>query len=76
MILFNHEPSTSIEYDLISSPDELLTHALRYVAEGGRDFTRALERAQSIMNSHWSTERYKFNLGQRPILFTLYADVP
>jgi hypothetical protein len=76
LILFNHEPSTSIEYDLTSSPDELLTHALRYVAEGGRDFTRALGRAQSIMDSHWSTERYKLIPVQRPIMFTLYPDVP
>ncbi len=58
LIFFNHEPSTSIENDFTSSPDELLTAALEYEADGGTDFTRALERAQYIMDSHWSNERY------------------
>jgi hypothetical protein len=57
LILFNHEPSTSIENDLTSSPDELLTAALRQEAAGGKNFTSALERTQIVMNSHWSRER-------------------
>jgi len=57
LIFFNHAPSTSIEGDFASSPDELLTAALRYEADGGTDFTRALERTHNIMNAHWSTER-------------------
>ncbi|KAI0250888.1 hypothetical protein BJV78DRAFT_1154831 [Lactifluus subvellereus] len=57
LIFFNHEPSTSIEGDFASSPDELLTAALRYEADGGTDFTRALEKTHNIMNAHWSTER-------------------
>ena len=64
LIFFNHEPSTSIENDFISSPDELLTAALRFDADGGTDFTRALERTQSIMDAHWSTERYEPILGK------------
>jgi hypothetical protein len=75
LILFNHKPSTSIENDFTSSPDELLAAALKYEANGGTDFTRALRRAQSVMNSHWSTERYKLIPGQRPIFFILYTDV-
>jgi hypothetical protein len=63
LIFFNHEPSTSIESDFTSSPDELLTAALLYEADGGTDFTRALERTQHIMDSHWSTERYSSVLG-------------
>jgi hypothetical protein len=58
LIFFNHEPSTSIQNDFTSSPDELLTAALRYQADGGTDFTRALKTAQYIMNLHWSTERF------------------
>ena len=58
LIFFNHEPSTSIENDFTSSPDELLTAALRFEADGGTDFTRALERTQGIMDAHWNTERY------------------
>src|SRR6266850_7609810 len=60
LIFFNHEPSTSIENDLTGSPDELLTAALQFEADGGTDFTRALERTQSIMDAHWSTERWIF----------------
>lgn len=60
LIFFNHEPSTSIENDFASSPDELLTAALRFGAEGGTDFTGALARAHNIMASHWSTERCRF----------------
>ena len=63
LIFFNHEPSTCIENDFASSPDELLTAALQYEADGGKDFTRALERAQNIMASNWSAERYKNVLG-------------
>jgi len=58
LIFFNQEPSTSIENDLTGSPDELLTAALQFEADGGTDFTRALERTQSIMDAHWSTERW------------------
>jgi hypothetical protein len=58
LIFFNHEPSTCIENDFTSSPDELLAAALRYVASGNTNFTLALKRAQNIMDSHWSTERY------------------
>lgn len=57
LIFFNHEPSTSIENDLTSSPDELLAAALHFEADGGTDFSRALERAQNVMTSHWSPER-------------------
>jgi hypothetical protein len=65
LILFNSEPSTCIENDFASSPDELLTAALQYVAGGGTNFTGALSRAQNIMDSHWSTERYEIVLGKR-----------
>lgn len=58
LVFFNHEPSTSIENDFTSSPDELLTAALQYGPQYGTDFTQALERTQTIMDSHWSTERY------------------
>ena len=58
LIFFNQQPSTSIENDLTSSPDDLLNEALEYVADGGTDFTSALESAQNVMTSHWSTERY------------------
>ena len=57
LIFFNHETSTSIENDLTSSPDQLLTAALDFGISGGTDFTSALERTQELMISHWSEER-------------------
>ena len=65
LIFFNHQPSTSSENDFASSPDELLTAALRFEADGGTDFVRALESAQNIMNANWSTERYKKYSGRK-----------
>ena len=61
LIFFNHRPSTSIENDFDSSPDELLDAALQFDAKGGADFTGALERAEIVMTSNWSTERYSFS---------------
>jgi hypothetical protein len=72
LIFFNHEPWTSIENDLTSSPDELLTAALRYKAEGGKDFTCALRRTQSIMNAHWSTERYGLIFGEGYLFYAIH----
>jgi hypothetical protein len=74
LIFFNHEPATSIESDFTSSPDELLTAALRFPASGGTCFTHALERTRSIMDAHWSTERYELILGEGSSRFTLYTD--
>jgi hypothetical protein len=60
LIFFNHMPSrSSIENDFSSSPDELLDAALQFDATGFKDFTGALESAQVVMTSHWSTERYR-----------------
>jgi hypothetical protein len=58
LIFFNHEQSTPIEYDFTSSPDELLTAALHFNAIGDTDFSSALEKAQEVMTSHWSTEKF------------------
>ena len=57
LIFFNHEPSTSIENDFTSSPDQLLTAALQFDAAGGTNFSWALETAQNVMTSNWSTDR-------------------
>ena len=60
LIFFNHEASaSSIQNDFSSSPDELLNAALDFNINGGTDFTRALEKTEEVMISHWSTERYE-----------------
>ena len=58
LIFFNHEPSTPIENDFTSSPDELLTAALKFNAHGQTNFSSAIERAQRVMTSHWNAERF------------------
>jgi hypothetical protein len=58
LIFFNHEPSTCIENDFTSSPDELLATALHFNANGVANFSGALQKAQEVMTSHWSTKRY------------------
>ncbi|SRR6266702_1458000 len=73
LIFFNHEPSTSsIEYDFTSSPDELLTAALHFDADGGTDFPSALKRTQDVMTSHWSTERCGSFPRQSLMRFTIH----
>src|SRR5258708_2672691 len=57
LIFFSDNPLTCVENDFTSSPDELLTSSLRYRAGGNENYTLALQKAQSIMISHWSTER-------------------
>ena len=57
LIFFNNEQSTPIEYDFTSSPDQLLTAALRFRAHGDTDFSSAIKKAQTVMTSHWSSKR-------------------
>jgi hypothetical protein len=57
IIFFSQEPLTCVENDFTSSPDELLTACLRYKPFQNENYTLAIEKAQSIMTSHWSTER-------------------
>ena len=47
-----------IENDSTSSPDELLTAALHFRADGGKEFTGAPQKTHEVMNSHWSIERH------------------
>ena len=57
IIFFSREPLICVENDFTSSPDELLTSCLRYKPFENENYTHAIEKAQSIMTSHWSTER-------------------
>lgn len=58
VILFDSEPTTCVENDLTSSPEELLTAVLEHDARGGTDFTCALKKTHEVMISYWSNERY------------------
>src|SRR6266702_697567 len=57
IIFFNKDPLICVENDITSSPDELLTSCLRYKPHDNENYTLAIEKAQAIMTSHWSTER-------------------
>ncbi len=58
IIFFSRTPMTCVENDFTSSPDALLTSCLRYKPFENENYTLAIEKAQAIMTSHWSTERY------------------
>ena len=57
LIFFSDNPVTCVENDFTSTPDQLLTSSLGQRAWGCENYILALQRAQSIMTSHWSTER-------------------
>ena len=57
IILFDHAVENIVENDFTSSPDQLLNAAFRYQADGGTNFTIAIEQGKSVMERHWSTER-------------------
>ncbi|KAG1738825.1 uncharacterized protein EDB91DRAFT_1329291 [Suillus paluster] len=56
VILFQSSITNAFVNDFVSSPDQLLDAVLRYDADGGTNFTVAVQQAQSVMEQHWSTE--------------------
>lgn len=57
VILFHSNAANSITNDFTSTPDELLSAVLPFRAGGSTNFTAALEAAQNVMETNWSTER-------------------
>jgi len=57
VILFDHTVVSGVTNDFTSSPDQLLDAVLTYRAAGGTDFGAAIQRAQTVMEQNWSTER-------------------
>ncbi|EGN93599.1 hypothetical protein SERLA73DRAFT_145243 [Serpula lacrymans var. lacrymans S7.3] len=43
--------------DFTSSPDQLLDTVLQYRANGGTNYTAAIQQAQAVIEQNWSTER-------------------
>jgi hypothetical protein len=58
-VLLHHHLATptSIINDFARTPDQLLQELLPHGAQGDNDFEAALALAQSLMETHWSTER-------------------
>ncbi|KAG2116832.1 hypothetical protein DEU56DRAFT_984881 [Suillus clintonianus] len=57
IILFDRSTVDAVVNDFSSSPDQLLDAVLRHNTSRGTNFTAAVQRAQSVMEQHWSTER-------------------
>ncbi|KAH7907394.1 hypothetical protein BJ138DRAFT_1014577, partial [Hygrophoropsis aurantiaca] len=57
VILFDHTLVNALVNDFTSSPDELLDTILPYRADGGTNFTAAIQCTQTLMEQSWSTER-------------------
>lgn len=57
IILFDRSVVDVVVNDFSSSPDQLLDAVLRHNTSVGTNFTAAIQRAQSVMEQHWSTER-------------------
>ncbi|KAG1848095.1 hypothetical protein DFJ58DRAFT_729994 [Suillus subalutaceus] len=57
VILFDQSVVDAVVNDFSSSPDNLLDAVLRHRTSAGTNFTAAIQRAQSVMEQHWSTER-------------------
>ncbi|KAH9059752.1 hypothetical protein EDB87DRAFT_1790917 [Lactarius vividus] len=84
IVFFNRDALTCVENDLTSSPDELLTSCLRYEAHESDNYKVAIQKAQAIMTSHWSTERAPFlifltdgltHIGDKPFYDICHAAV-
>ena len=59
IIFFSKKPLICVESDFTSTPDQLLASCLRYKPFENENYTLAIEKAQDIMTSNWSTERYE-----------------
>ncbi|EGO18972.1 hypothetical protein SERLADRAFT_352907 [Serpula lacrymans var. lacrymans S7.9] len=58
VILFDHTMTVGVVNDFTSSPDQLLDTVLQYRANGGTNYTAAIQQAQAVIEQNWSTERY------------------
>jgi hypothetical protein len=58
VILFNDTATISVTNDFTSSPNQLLDAVLAHCCAGGTNFMKALQSAQTVMEQHFSTERY------------------
>ena len=58
VILFNSGAENVLANDCKNSLDRLLDSMLTKRANGGKNFTVALQAGQNVMVQHWSTERF------------------
>jgi hypothetical protein len=58
VILFDDAVNTAIANDFQNGPDALLNVVLAYRAGGGTNYERAMSTVQTVMEQHWSTDRF------------------
>jgi len=58
VILFNHTTTHVLTNDFTSSPNQLLGAVLRHQADGGTNFSAALQTGRAVMERNWRTERF------------------
>ena len=58
IILFDNNTKNAVVNDFTSTPDQLLDIVLNEKANGGTNFTTALQAGQAVMIRNWSTERF------------------
>ncbi|QRW13380.1 E3 ubiquitin-protein ligase TRIP12 [Ceratobasidium sp. AG-Ba] len=57
VITFDHNPVTRVANDFTSTTNQLITQLSSQLGCGGTDFHKALCHAQSLIESHWSSDR-------------------
>ncbi|KAJ6514906.1 hypothetical protein C8R47DRAFT_1172974 [Mycena vitilis] len=57
VIFFDYDASICLQNDSTSTPNELLHSVLRYSADGGTNFSAALQAAEGTMRDHWDDSR-------------------
>lgn len=57
VVLFDRHPTTWIENDLTSTPEQLLDILLAAPISRGTNFGRALQHARTVMETHWNNGR-------------------
>ncbi|KAG8795910.1 hypothetical protein FRC12_008165 [Ceratobasidium sp. 428] len=57
VITFDRSATTRVANDFISTTDQLINQLIPQISAGGTSFRRALSRAQSLIETHWSSDR-------------------
>ncbi|CAE6410576.1 unnamed protein product [Rhizoctonia solani] len=57
VITFNNHPTTRLANDFTSTTDRLLSQLLQTSASGGTNFNLALAHAQTLIRTHWNSDK-------------------
>ncbi|KAJ1300986.1 hypothetical protein OPQ81_003410 [Rhizoctonia solani] len=68
VITFNDSPTTRLVNDFTSTTNQLLSQLLQNSAGGGTNFNSALSHAQSLIRTHWNSDKACVQLG-KPLAF-------